>query len=188
MDQMIAEVRARLAGRPPRRVHEPEAWEAAVALILVPAGSNLEMLFIKRAEQPGDPWSGQMGLPGGRRETTDGDLLDTVVRETMEETSVPLSRAELLGELDDLFPNIKVLPKVIVRPFVFGLAARPEIHPSEEVAGHVWVSLPDLRSSESRTDVAVRDQRMLVDAFVVGDHVIWGMTHRIVTPLLDLLD
>lgn len=184
---MIAEVRARLAGLSPRRVHQPEAWEAAVALIVVPTGSDLEMLFIKRAEQPGDPWSGQMGLPGGRRDTADGALLDTVVRETMEEIAVPLSPSELLGELDDLYPNIKGLPQVIVRPFVFGLPARPEIRPSEEVAGHVWVSLAELRSSELRTEVVVMDRRMPVDAFVVGEHVIWGMTHRIVTPLLDLL-
>jgi 8-oxo-dGTP pyrophosphatase MutT (NUDIX family) len=187
MDPMISDVRARLEGRLPRRVHEPDAWEAAVALILVPDNSDLEILFIKRADRTGDPWSGQMGLPGGRRDPEDGVLLDTALRETGEETAIALSSADLLGELDDLFPNIKVLPQLIVRPFVFGLSARPEIHQSEEVAGYVWVTLGALRASAIPTEVDVPGQRMLVDAFVVGEHVIWGMTHRIVAPFLDLL-
>jgi 8-oxo-dGTP pyrophosphatase MutT (NUDIX family) len=187
MDPMISDVRTRLEGRLPRRVHEADTWEAAVALILVPGNSDLEILFIKRAERTGDPWSGQMGLPGGRRDPEDGELLDTALRETGEETAIALSSADLLGELDDLFPNIKILPQVIVRPFVFGLSKRPEINPSEEVAGHVWVALGGLRASATRTEVDVPGYRRTVDAFVVGEHVIWGMTHRIIMPFLDLL-
>lgn len=185
MDSILREVKARLGGRSPRRVREPEAWEAAVGLILAPGSSGLDLLFIRRAERAGDPWSGQMALPGGRRDAEDVALIDTACRETLEETGISLPASSLLGELDDLFPDIKVLPPVVVRPFVFGLSTRPRIEPSDEVAGHLWVSLQTLRASASVTEVEVRGQRLTVDAYVVGEYVIWGMTQRIVAPFLE---
>ena len=65
----------------------PEAREAAVALVLRDRG-GLEVLLIKRAEIDGDPWSGHMALPGGRRDPDDTDLLATAIRETEEETGI----------------------------------------------------------------------------------------------------
>jgi 8-oxo-dGTP pyrophosphatase MutT (NUDIX family) len=156
-----------------------------VGLILVPGSSGLDLLFIRRAERAEDPWSGQMALPGGRRDPEDVALVDTACRETLEETGIALPPDSLLGELDDLFPGIKVLPRVVVRPFVFGLPTRPRIESSDEVAGHLWVSLRVLRASASATEVEVQGQRLAVDAYVVGEHVIWGMTQRIVAPFLE---
>ncbi|HXB54963.1 MAG TPA: CoA pyrophosphatase, partial [Vicinamibacteria bacterium] len=62
------DVRRALALRPPTQVAEPAASRAAVALILREAARGLELLFIRRAEHDGDPWSGQVGFPGGRAE------------------------------------------------------------------------------------------------------------------------
>ncbi len=156
-----------------------------MGLILASGSSGLDLLFIRRAERVEDPWSGQMALPGGRRDAEDVALVDTAFRETLEETGIALPPNSLLGELDDLFPDIKVLPRVVVRPFVFGLPTRPRIEPSDEVAGHLWVSLQTLRASASATEVEVRGQHLTVDAYVVGEHVIWGMTQRIVAPFLE---
>ena len=62
--------------------------EAAVSLLLRPSGDGLKFLAIKRAESEGDPWSGHMALPGGRRDAEDEDLWVTAVRETWEETGL----------------------------------------------------------------------------------------------------
>src|SRR6185503_4424279 len=74
---------------------------AAVALMLrvgPPPDGALEMLLVKRAEYAGDPWSGHIALPGGRREPGDVSLEDTAVRETQEEIDVDLSaHARMLG-------------------------------------------------------------------------------------------
>ena len=183
----IAALKQRLDQRIPSRVREPDAWQAAVAVIVAPNPSGIpEVLLIKRAERDGDPWSGQMALPGGRRDDGDATLQHTAQRETSEETGIVLPDSALLGELDDLFPNIKVLPSVVVRPFVFGLGERPAVAPNEEVAAHVWVGLDTLRGAGRRIEVEVRGSARTVDAFVVGDHVIWGMTHRILLPFIDL--
>ncbi len=184
----FSKIRARIDQSPPKRVNEPGTWQAAVALVLVlRPGGDLELLFIRRAERDGDPWSGQMGLPGGRKEEADDGLLDTARRETMEETGIVLPPDALLGELDDLFPNIKVLPPVVVRPFVFGLQHRPEVASSDEVATHLWASLGTLRTSAGVVEIEVMGEKRTVEAFVVEGQVIWGITCRIVRRLLDFL-
>lgn len=185
MDSVFEPVIGRLGGNAPRRIDEPGALEAAVALILVPtAGSGFELLLIQRAKRAGDPWSGQMGLPGGRREDGDGELLNTARRETREETGIELAADSLLGELDDLFTNIKVLPKIVVRPFVFGLGSRPKVTPGEELAAYQWTSLDTLRASQRRTEVVVAGERREVDAFLLGEDIVWGITYRILVPFL----
>src|SRR5262245_44354441 len=40
--------------------------QAAVSLILSEARGSAQALIIKRAERPGDHWSGHLALPGGR--------------------------------------------------------------------------------------------------------------------------
>ncbi|HEU5170288.1 MAG TPA: NUDIX domain-containing protein, partial [Gemmatimonadales bacterium] len=80
------------------------------------------LLLIRRAERAGDPWSGQMGLPGGRHHPGDPDLLATAIRETEEEVGLALDASRCIGVLDDVAPRTPDLPPIAVRPFVFSLA------------------------------------------------------------------
>ena len=68
---------ASLAARDPITVDDPARRQAAVALILVPDPDRL--LLVRRVVREGDPWSGQLALPGGRRESGDADLLGAAV-------------------------------------------------------------------------------------------------------------
>ena len=185
----LAHVRSALAGYVPRQVEAPEARPAAVAMMLLERPSGLETLLIKRAERVGDPWSRQVALPGGRREPADADLLVTAIRETREETGIDLVGAERLGVLDDLYPRTPTLPPVLVRPFVFALAALPVIVPSAEVAHAFWVPLDRLLEPGVRRKVTlqVAGVKRVFPAYDLGDEVIWGMTERIITPFLDLI-
>jgi 8-oxo-dGTP pyrophosphatase MutT (NUDIX family) len=88
-----ARIEAALLSRPPARVAEAVSARAAVALILREGTNGLELLFIRRADHPQDPWSGQMAFPGGRAEPGEEDLKATAVRETAEEIGVDLESA-----------------------------------------------------------------------------------------------
>jgi 8-oxo-dGTP pyrophosphatase MutT (NUDIX family) len=182
-------VRERLGARAPVRLSASEpSIEAAVAALLAPGASGqLELLLIKRAEQPGDRWSGQMALPGGRREAADADLLATAVRETWEEVGVAVRPGWLVGELDDLRPRTPTLPPVLVRPYVFGLAARPAVTLSPEATSHVWVRLEELASGRMGTQFTIPGRDAPFPAYRVGADILWGMTERIVTSFIDLL-
>lgn len=158
--------------------------EAAVALVLRPSATadDLEALFIRRAQREGDPWSGQIGLPGGRWSAEDESLEVTAARETHEEVGLDLRRyGRLLGVLDELRPRTPVLPPIIVRPYVYALRETPALVSSDEVAEYRWLRVGELFRPESQvlTTVRVRNFTMSVQAYQVADYTIWGMTERI---------
>jgi 8-oxo-dGTP pyrophosphatase MutT (NUDIX family) len=127
----VAAIAAALAGRPGALAavgrDDPTPRRAAVALVLrVPVGAaGPELLLVKRAEYPGDPWSGHVAFPGGRAEPDDASPWHTAARETWEETGLDLLAAgRLLGTLDELYPRTPVLPPVVVRPHVAVVGGR----------------------------------------------------------------
>jgi 8-oxo-dGTP pyrophosphatase MutT (NUDIX family) len=163
---------------------------AAVSIILHDGADGIEALFIHRAVRAGDVWSGQIAFPGGRREPSDADLLATAIRETHEEVGIDLAAAERLGVLDDLHPRTPVLPPVVVRPFVFALTTRPPMTLSEEVQHAFWVSFRSLEAPGVRGDVTIDHPgipRRILPAYNLGNHTIWGMSERILTPLISLI-
>ncbi len=165
---------------------------AAVALIVRGgADGGPELLFIKRADYPGDPWSGQVAFPGGREESADPTLADTAIRETREETGIDLVRdGTVIGALDDLRPQTVRLPAVIVRPFVVLLNRFEPLVLSDEVALAFWIPLAAFKVAHSwqDTDVLARGIQLNTRAFHHQGHVIWGMTERILAQLLALFD
>jgi 8-oxo-dGTP pyrophosphatase MutT (NUDIX family) len=181
----LARLRERLAGhRPVTDDGDASLIWAAVAVILVPSPDAV--LLIRRAERAGDPWSGHMALPGGRREPGDLDLVETAVRETFEEVGLELARSDLLGSLDDVVPRTPVLPPIAVRPYVFGVPHRLALIPNPEVAAARWVHLDHLLHPETyhSARLEIRGEPRDFPAYRVDESIVWGMTERILTGLL----
>jgi len=155
-----------------------------VAVIVAPAPDSV--LLIRRARRTGDPWSGHIGLPGGRAEPGDLDLRATAIRETVEEIGWSLGPEALLGELDDVWPSTPLPQVIVVRPFVFALAERPVVSLSAEVAEAFWVPIPELRNPAILRDtpLRVRGLDLVFPAYHLAQGMVWGLTERILTPLL----
>ena len=182
-----------LADRPGMRLPEGDATRrAAVALILRgTASGGLEILMIKRAAYEGDPWSGHIALPGGRQEAGDASLEDTAVRETREETAVDLAAdGRIIGRLDELPPRTPVLPPIAIAPFVAALGGDVALRLSDEVDAAFWVPVAALQEAAAWTEmpIEVRGMRRLLPAFRHGDHVVWGLTERILRQFLQRLE
>ncbi|MBV6522269.1 MAG: putative Nudix hydrolase NudL [Gemmatimonadaceae bacterium] len=172
---------------------EGDPARAAVALIFRPSAREIDLLMIRRAEREGDPWSGNIALPGGRSSRNDASLVDTAMRETWEETGVDLRRnGHLLGMLDELHPRTPVLPPIVVSPYVFTLAEQEDravgLVLNDEVADAFWVPLATLADPRvsRETEIRRRNETWRVPAFVIHDHVVWGMTERILRNLLHI--
>ena len=181
---LVPRLERTLAARAPQMAERDEPYkEAAVALILRPTGDDdADLLLIRRATRDGDPWSGQIGLPGGRFDRSDLSLEHTALRETSEEVGLDLRAiGRVIGQLDELRPRTPVLPPIIVRPYVCVVDTAPALVISDEVAEARWVRVSELFVPAARieTTVQVRDLRMRVNTFTLGDFMIWGMTERI---------
>lgn len=168
---------------------------AAVALLLRERNARneaaLEVLFIRRAEREGDPWSGHMAFPGGRHEPSDKDLLETAMRETREEMGVHLpDYGELLGRLDDVPATARGLKTgTIVSPFVWLLRETPVFAPNEEVDEVHWASLRALVLGDANTtiDYPWQGKTLTLPGYQVGPRIVWGLTYKIMNDLFGLV-
>ena len=165
---------------------------AAVSLVLRSA-QELDLLLIRRAVAEGDPWSGQMALPGGRRDPSDPSLFQTAIRETEEETAVSLGEAGFpIGRLEPMTPATHRLPPILIYPFVFGVHGGTQASvASREVDEVLWVPLSSFQDPEALSTVEIsypdgtsRD----FPCFRIDGRVIWGLTYRILTGFLRIFD
>jgi 8-oxo-dGTP pyrophosphatase MutT (NUDIX family) len=174
--------------RPHRGPPDPSLSQAAVLLALRPA-DTLELLLIERAEKEGDPWSGHMALPGGRRDPADTDLLATALRETREETGIRVPHGYVLGDLDEVRPSSRRRFSIVIAPFVARVPADVAVVPEpSEVEAAVWVPLTHLASDAAVDEVLIEldEESFSFPALSYQDYVIWGLTHRILTGFMDI--
>jgi 8-oxo-dGTP pyrophosphatase MutT (NUDIX family) len=188
----LARIGAALRTRAPHVVaRRPEHRDAAVALVLRTT-DDVELLLIQRARHARDPWSGHMALPGGRREAGDADLAATALRETEEETGLPVSGiGTLLGPLDEVAPLNPRLPPIVVAPFVVSVPADCELRPDpREVAAALWIPLAVLRDPATLGEIVVElsdEGSRRFPSFQYRDRVIWGLTYRILDGFLEVV-
>jgi 8-oxo-dGTP pyrophosphatase MutT (NUDIX family) len=190
IDVELATIRARLKDRQPRLYTGEAKRRAAVAAVLRQGPLDTEVLFIRRAERQGDPWSGQMAFPGGHRDAQDASMLATAIRETRDEVGLDLSEHELIAPLDEHPATLAgVFTGLVIAPFVFALRGTPELTPNYEVAAIVWGSLGKMARGEIDTHHALSRGHKTIQfpAYGVGPHVVWGLTHRMLQSMLDNL-
>ena len=150
--------------------------------------TSLEILLIQRAVREGDPWSGQIALPGGRWSAEDATLQDTAVRETLEETGIDLgAHGIVLGTLDELRPRTPVLPSIIVTPFVAVAPSDLSVNISGELADAFWAPWSTFADPAhiDRSTVQVHGAAWQVTSYLVGERVVWGMTERMLRQLAE---
>ncbi|HEY1591706.1 MAG TPA: CoA pyrophosphatase [Solirubrobacteraceae bacterium] len=156
--------------------------DAAVLVPLYVDGGELHAVFTKRRDDL-RRHPGEISFPGGRQDDDDGDLQVTALREAEEEIGLPRDGVELVGALQ---PTPTIATGYRIYPFVgliepgmtWTLSAR-------EVALVLELSLTRLRDGYVRQRLVRRGLPIRTDTYVVGDHLIWGATARILSDLFD---
>lgn len=170
----------------PAQVEDGSLSGAAVALVLRDSPEGLDLLFIRRAEHEADPWSGQMGFPGGRAEPGDADLTQTAIRETREEVGIDLASAVWLGRLDEVRAMARMRPQnLVIAPHVFRLRAPSEALPGPEVRSAHWLPLDEIRQERwlSTMDYSYEGATLEFPCLRYDGLLIWGLTFRMFMSL-----
>ena len=168
-----------------KRSSSADRVEAAVALMVLETGKELETLLIQRTERHDDPWSGQIGLPGGRVKSSDPSTKAALLREVVEEVGVDLGLdGEELGPLSLGHPMRRT--EMRVQPWVYGLWRKPSVEIGSEVGSAFWVSLQKLPSMQATSRVLIRGEQRSVECFLIDGSIVWGFTYRVLTELLEI--
>ncbi len=166
--------------------------QAAVAVILREADDGLEILFIKRSETPGDPWSGHMAFPGGHEDPEDEDLKQAAVRETLEEIGLDLSAHDYLGALDHQRAMARGRElDMLIAPHVFEVRGDPSFTLNYEVDEVVWAPMARMLSNElhaTETKPMAGKPTIFNGYRLTGGHFVWGLTYRMLKQFFLTLD
>jgi len=186
MNQLFEHIRTALESHPVRSIEPGNRAHAAVSVILHEDSEGPNVLFIQRSINENDYWSGQIGLPGGRRESGDNSLRDTAERETLEEIGLDLSEARYLGRISDIAPGRL---QIVVSCFIYGVDRQPLLYPDyQEIADAFWVPVRELGNPARRFHVDFlfhgRVRRFPALNLVDGkEQPLWGLTYRLLRNL-----
>jgi len=177
-----------------KRVLSKNPKKTMVAPSFIPAGVMLltytengeNRVILNRRSNLVEEHKGEIAFPGGRKDESDANLLDTALRETHEELGIPREDIEVLGELgDELTPNylISAFVGAIPWPYRFRLNRR-------EVAEVFGVPLADLSDGCNIRDEARIFNGMICNSssYVYRGNLIFGATAKLLTRFLELLD
>lgn len=181
--EATAQMSARLAnGSRVRLNHDKPPKHGAVMILLYPDAGTVRFPLIQRPEYPG-VHSGQMALPGGKKEPNEDDIT-TALRETYEEIGVLPDEVDVLGTLSSFYvfaSNFQILPVVgqVHRPPIF-------VPQEEEVAEVVAADLRHLLDDSylKETDITVGGGfELRAPYFDLEGKVVWGATAMMLNEL-----
>jgi 8-oxo-dGTP pyrophosphatase MutT (NUDIX family) len=154
------------------------------AAVLVPlyrdAAGALHAVFTRRRDDLRSH-PGEISFPGGGQESGE-DLERTALREACEEVGLPPRRVTLAGALP---PTPTLVTDFAIYPYVGAIdAGFAWVLQEAEVADVLELRLRDVRDGHGRRRLVRRGVPFKTDTYVVGEHLIWGATARIVRDLL----
>ena len=173
----------------PDRAYGEVTRRAAVAIVLHEVDGELCLLMIRRAQREGDPWSGHMAFPGGRRDPDDIDDRFCAIRETREEIALDLdalgSEVCALGEVNTGWRADR--PEMLVAPFIYRVEQLPELDLNYEVDAVVSVPLRFLMDRSNRVPLAWewRGTQVESDSYLYLDNRICGLSLMMIDELIE---
>ena len=155
-------------------------------ILLYPHENKIHTVFIQRPEYDG-VHGGQISFPGGKRESSDPDLIYTAIRETSEEVGVDPAEISVISTLTPLYIPVS---NILVTPVVGWMERRPEFkHQEEEV---VFIIEADIKTLNNPSTIKtkpfeIRGEMIDIKYFDYKNFVIWGATAMILNELFVII-
>lgn len=183
-------IRERLKMHQPQSLQQESDRRAAVAMLLRNNGQDTEILLIRRAEHDNDPWSGDLGFPGGRIEDHDSSPRAAAERETWEEIGFRLNVGDYLGQSDDL---AGAYLSIHISCFVYQVDTNTQFKLNGEVVDLFWVPLRTLLDPQRNQQLTFfyrgrNRTHPVINLNEWSERPLWGITYRLLENFLCLFD
>jgi 8-oxo-dGTP pyrophosphatase MutT (NUDIX family) len=161
----------------------------AAVLIPVYRSVNGEIRIVMVLRSHGGVHGGQVAFPGGKRDQRDLSMLETALREAREEVGLTSDRVEVLAH----FPAIETRTTGYrVYPFLARIIPPVQWQRAErEIADILDIALSELVRPEAQCTTIERfstwQESAEVSFYRVGPHRLWGLSYRILDPLIPRL-
>ncbi len=178
---MLNQITQRLADHIPRTFNT-DLPQAAV-LIPVTNTENPELILTRRASHL-STHSGEVALPGGKREPRDTSLQTTALRESYEEINLPPNNVNIIGQMGSVISRFGLE----VTPFVGIVPGNIELTPNINELDRIFhVPLTFFLTQEAlRIDQwKVENKSYNMPAYQYDDYLIWGLTAIILAEFLN---
>jgi 8-oxo-dGTP pyrophosphatase MutT (NUDIX family) len=158
--------------------------DAAVLAAIFGATERPGLVFTERREDM-RRHAGEISFPGGRPEPGE-DLLSCALREADEEIGLDPNHVEMLGALP---PVSTMVTGYMIHTFVGLIPAGLAFEPNpDEVAAVLLLHFDELRAGFGMRRLIRRGVPLKMPTFVVGEHLVWGATARILQSLFERLE
>jgi len=163
--------------------NKPAISSAVLILFYPDENEHIKFPLIQRPTYNG-AHSGQIGLPGGKAEKADADIIETALRETHEEIGVNPKEVEVIGKLTDLHISVS---NYVVTPVIGFVSERPIfVLDRKEVVDILESDLYDIVNPGKRKegDIVVGNKyKIRTPYFDIGKKVVWGATAMMLSEL-----
>lgn len=175
----LDETRQRLSAREVRHIARPDLRPSAVKILIMNKDNGPHVLLTVRSDKV-RTHKGQISLPGGSYDETDGHILETAYRETWEETGIPREKIDYVGVFDEYISmfgfHISCFVGAIDYPVEYNFNA-------DEISDYVEAPLSQFVNMEyERIETKIIEGKdYKVYYYNYRGYQIWGLTARILT-------
>lgn len=166
-----------------------KAKESAVMVLFYEKEEDTYIVFTQRHEYVG-AHSGQISLPGGKKDEEDSDLKATAIRETLEEVGIFVPRENIINQLTWLY----VPPSnFIIYPFVSYVETLPEfIKEEKEVKEILEIRVQDFLNNAHKKNYLYKNEQLGISfespSYQINGKTIWGATAMILSELIQIIE
>jgi 8-oxo-dGTP pyrophosphatase MutT (NUDIX family) len=161
---------------------QPNPRKGAVLILFYPESDRIYFPLIQRPNYEG-VHGGQIGLPGGKYEDSDQDLIHTALRESHEEIGVHPDNVNVIGALSEYYVAAS---NHLILPVVGYALQKPDFVPDHiEVAEVIEAPVDRLRDPKSlkEKEMTIRGFSMITPYYDLQNKVVWGATAAMLSEL-----
>ena len=180
----LAALRSNLDRHDVRQIDPDGLMPAAVMILLYDKDGEYCVLLNKRSQLV-EHHKGEMSFPGGAKDPTDMDFLDTALRETEEEMGVSRGDITVLGQLDDIITRTNFGVRVYVGTIPYPYPFKPS---ADEIAEVLEIPISVLQDPTNLLQDArlVDGELSITTSYACDGHVVFGATATILEQFLDI--